>query len=282
MYADETPVSEVLSAASNLSIFSLKKVIVLKRAETLGNKSLSLVVEYSDSPAPHTYIILVSGDSSKPDFKSAKGIFVKNIDRDSKKIHEEAIEEANRMGLQLRASASVYLCELVGDDLNIIKSELVKIAETYRPGAYIGREEIDNILERRESRGVFDLTNAVADGKRKESLSILAEVASQNQIEPLLIFSAVSSRIRNILRATAIRSNSPGKSPEEQKKFIAKKLKIKPGAAHFLWKQSRNFTISDIPQIMENLSDTDKALKSSRRSSSYEALVRMILNLFAK
>ncbi len=280
-YADETPIAEVISNASNLSMFSSKKVVVLKRAETVDKKSLELVKQYALSPASHARLVLVSADVSKPDLKSGEGIFVKSVEEDSRKIHERVIEEADKLGIVMRHAASTYLCDLIGEDLSVIRSELAKLAETHGPGTVISQNDISGMFDRRKSRDIFELTNAIADRKKTETLAILGEIAAQNQIEPLFILSAVSSRIRNVLRAAAVRSKSPGISPEQQKKLIAKELKIKPGAAHFMWKQSRNFARSDAARIMKNFADTDRALKTSR-SNGYETLVRMTVNLFAE
>ncbi len=280
-YADETPAAEVIGGIRNLSMFSSKKIVVLKRAETLDKQSVELVKQYAASPSSHVCFILISGDVSKPDLKSAKGVFVKNIEEDSKKIPERVVAEAQNLGIAMQHAAATYLCELVGEDLNVIRSELAKIAEIQGTGAQITRDDIARMLERRKSRDVFELTNAIMDARKTEALVILGEIAAQNQIEPLLILSAVSSRMRNVLRAAVVRSKSSGASPEQQKKQIAKELKIKPGAAHFIWKQSHNFTRDNAAGIIKTLADADRALKTSKLGG-YETLAKMTVSLLAK
>lgn len=280
-YADETPVADAISSACNLSMFSSKKVVVLKRAETLDKQSLEAVKKYAAAPPPHARFVLVSGDLSKPDLKSAEGIFVKDIREDSKTFHKTVIDEAESLGLVMERDAAIYLCDLVGEDLNVIRSELTKLAGMRDSGARISRKDISLILERRKSRDIFELTNAIMDGEKAEALVILGEIAAQNQIDPLFALSAVSARMRNALRAAAVRAKSKGASPEQQKKQIAKELKIKPGAAHFLWKQSHNFAHRDTARIMKTLAETDRALKSSRLNG-YESLVKMTVSLLGK
>lgn len=280
-YADETPVADVIGSACNLSMFSSKKVVVLRRAETLDKQSLEAVKQYAAAPPPHARFVLVSGDLSKPDLKSAEGIFVKDIREDSKTVHKRVIEEAESLGLVMERDAAICLCDLVGEDLNVIRSELTKLAGMLGSGARLSRKDISQMLDRRKSRDIFELTNAIMDGEKTEALVILGEIAAQNQIDPLFALSAVSARMRNALRAAAVRKKSEGASPERQKKQIAKELKIKPGAAHFLWKQSRNFAHRDTARIMKTLADTDRALKTSRLNG-YEALVRMTVSLLGK
>ncbi|QMU56260.1 MAG: DNA polymerase III subunit delta [Candidatus Mycalebacterium zealandia] len=279
-YADETPVSEVLANAANLSMFSSKKVVVLKRAEAIDKQSLELIKTYAAAPSAHVCLFLVSGVSSKPDLKETDGVFIKSVEQDPRKIHEMVSDEAGRMGFSMTAADSKYLCALTGEDLSMIRSELAKLAEIHPSGTHITRKEIDEMLNRRKTRDVFELTNAIVNGEKNQALTILAEISSQNQIEPLFILSAVSSRIRNVLKAAEIRSGSRGKSPEEQKKLIAKELKIKSGAAHFIWQQSRNFTQKQSAGVLKSLAETDRALKTSS-VNGYGVIARMTVNLLA-
>ncbi|MGI9558878.1 MAG: DNA polymerase III subunit delta [Thermodesulfobacteriota bacterium] len=282
-YADETPVAEALGNASNLSMFADRKAVVLKRVETADKKSLEIISQYCAAPPPHTLLILVSGDASKPDVKIFEGadITIKDAGSDTKKVYERAVEEARRMGLELSVAAAKHLCELTGDDLLVVESELAILAEIHGSGARVEAGEIDAMLKQRKTRGAFDLTGAIADGRKDDALAILAEISAQNQIEPLLLFSSVASRMRSVVRASAEVASSRGSSPEQQKKLIAKQLKVKPGMAHFLWKQSRNFPRADAERVVKILAGTDKALKSSR-SNGYELLAAMTVSLLAK
>ncbi|WP_462137790.1 DNA polymerase III subunit delta [Candidatus Mycalebacterium sp.] len=280
-YADETPVSEVLASAANLSMFSSKKMVVLKRAEAIDKQSLELIKEYAAAPPAHVCLLLVSGDSSKPNLRETDGVFIKSVEQDPRKIHETVSEEAVRMGFVMTTPDSKYLCALTGEDLSVIRNELAKLAEIHPSGTRITRKEIDEMLNRRKTRDVFELTNAIVNGEKDQALTILAEISSQNQIEPLFILSAVSSRMRNVLKAAEVRADSHGKSPEEQKKLIAKELKIKSGAAHFVWQQSRNFTQKQAARVMKNLAETDRSLKTSG-VNGYGVIARMTVNLLAK
>lgn len=277
-YADETPVGEVLSNVSTPSMFSPKKVVVLKRAESLDKNSLELVKRYCAAPCSHTCLILVSSDPAKPALKPDDGVVIKQAEQDPRKVAERVVEEARAAGLDMKRPAAERLCELAGEDLAVIKSELVKLSEVYGAGARVGVGEIDGALRKRTDRDTFELVNAIADGKKGEALSILSEMAFRNQTEPLLILSVVSSRIRNILRASCVRESAKGSPPEEQKKLIAKELKVKPGAAHFIWKQTANFPRGAAARAVASLAEADKALKTSR-SGGYDALTRMVVNL---
>ena len=277
-YADETPVGEVLSTVSTPSMFSPKKVVVLKRAETLDKSSLELVKQYCAAPCSHTCLILVSSDPAKPALKPEDGALVKQAEQDRRKVSERVLEEARAAGIEMKRPAAERLCELAGEDLAVIKNELVKLSEVYGAGARVGVREIDGALQKRTDRDTFELVNAIADGKKGEALSILSEMAFHNQTEPLLILSVVSSRIRNILRASCVREGAKGAPPEEQKKLIAKELKVKPGAAHFIWKQTASFPRGAAARAVTSLAEADKALKTSR-SGGYDILTRMVVNL---
>lgn len=278
-YADETPAGEVISNVSTPSMFSPKKVVVLKRAESLDKASLELIKQYCAAPCPHARLILVSSDPKKPALKSEDGVVVKQAEEDPRKIWARVAGEARALGLDMKRPAAERLCELAGEDLAVIKSELVKLAEVHGAGAVIGVREIDGALQKRTDRDIFELVGAIADGRKGEALAILSEMAYRNQTEPLFILSVVSSRIRNILRASCVRAKAKGTSPEEQKKLIAKELKIKPGAAHFLWKQTANFPHRSAARAVENLALADKALKTSRAGGGFDALARMVVNL---
>ncbi len=76
---------KLLPMRPNLPMFSSKKVVVLKRAEILDKNSIELVNRYSLSRSLHTRLILVSGESSKPNMKLTQGIFIKDVGRSSKK-----------------------------------------------------------------------------------------------------------------------------------------------------------------------------------------------------
>ena len=106
-YADETPVGEVLSNVSTPSMFSPKKVVVLKRAETLDKNSLELVKRYCAAPCSHTCLILVSSDPAKPALKPDDGVAVKQAEQDPRKVAERVVEEARAAGLLIERARAL-------------------------------------------------------------------------------------------------------------------------------------------------------------------------------
>lgn len=141
---------------------------------------------------------------------------------------------AKAAGVRLAGAASKLLIELVGSDPLTLHTELEKLA------VYAGAEpvtpqmvrDVASIAIPHAAEGaIFQLVEAVADGKPAEALTILHDLLSVGEA-PLVILSLIGRQYRLIMTAS-------GLSPGTPRAALARALGIPPFPAQRVHRQAR-------------------------------------------
>lgn len=270
---DDVSLSEILEDARTLPMFHEKKLIVTKGYDGLGKDDLDTLDKYAAAPASSSVLVLLSEGSRRGKTKPVKGIRL--VDLDSKSNTDREIRRlAEGLGVALAPGAVGFIKAMLGEDMNLIRNELLKIS-LYRDGKKaIGEEDLRELMEKRSTENVFSLSTALSNRDLKGSLRILREL-ERNREDPLSILYMIAWRFRQIFKVSQFLRE--GESDEG----IAKAIKTSRGAVFYLKKSVRNFRENDFGRILGLIEETDFGIKNSS-GDNYILLEKLLLGICAQ
>lgn len=272
-HGDSASGKEIADNASTYPMFSKRKLVVVKNAEKLSAKELPPLESYIESPSPLTTLVLIFSDGKKPklgggktatrfDFSPVKGNAVSAVR-----------EEARKLGYDITRAGAEMLISLVGEDMQEIHSELLKLTLYKGDVKTIGPEEIENMTRKTRFADVYQLINAISKKDKRSAHRVLAELEAAGE-EPLSILGLINWRFRLMWRAKELADK---KIPRAE---MLKQLKVSSGQFYYLSEDLKKFTYKDIVRIMGALSECDRKLKLSYMPRSF-TLTKLVLELCA-
>ena len=273
-YGESASGKEIADTASTYPMFSKKKLVVVKNAEKLPAKELPPLESYIESPSPVTTLVLIFSDGKKPKLGSGKSA----IRFDFSPVKGNAVyavrEQARKLGYELTRAGAEMLISLVGEDMQVLYSELQKLTLYKGDAKTIGPEEIEKMTRKTKYADIYQLINAISKRDKRSAHRVLAELEAAGE-EPLSILGLINWRFRLIWRAKELVDR---KIPREG---VIKELKISPGQFYYLSDDLKKFTYEDIVRIMGVLSECDRRLKLSYVPKSF-ILTKLVLELCAR
>ena len=264
---------EIVGDASTVAMFSGRKVVVVKNADKLKAKEMSVIEKYLDSPSPSTSIVLIFSDGKAPKIKKKK---LPRYDFSLEKGNAVALvkEEAKKLGFTITPNAAQTLIYLVGEDLRELHNELVKLSLYRMEGNTIGIDDIEKHTRKAKFGDVFALINAISKKNKKEAQKALLDLEMQGE-EPLSVLSRLLWRFRLIWKAKEL---SDKNIPKQQ---ILNELKMSQGAFYYLSQDLNKYSYKEITRVMDLLLECDKKLKMSYVPRNYH-LTRLVTELCGK
>jgi len=199
---DQTPVEKILQQALSLPMLGNRQVIWVKQADKCpgGNDGMAALEKYLGKPVPETILILTADkvDKRKKWVKVCQeGKFLFDFTPPAgEALVQWVLKAARRENLPLEPDQARVLCELVGNDLLSLKSEIDKLALLADDrGGGISAEEIGRIIMDQAALEGYEITAHLEPGKAREVLRTWYRLSewgrSAYEIAPLII-----SRVR--------------------------------------------------------------------------------------
>jgi len=171
--------------------------------------------------------------------------------------------EARRQGLRLETGAAEVLAERIGPQLLLLRRELEKIALLAPEGGAVGRAEVAAGTPRLAGAPIWDLTDAIGEGRAAEALRVLAHLLAGGAAPPLVLGS-LASHFRRLLR---LRAGGSVQAPP----FVRRKLE----------QQAGRYGPRRLGACLRAIHETDLALKGAGHVPPELALERLVLGLAA-
>ncbi len=260
---DQTPVEKILQQALSLPMLGNRQVIWVKQADKCpgGNDSMTALEKYLGKPVPETVLILTADkvDKRKKWVKVClEGNFLFDFTPPAgEALVQWVLKAARRENLPLEPDQARVLCELVGNDLLSLKSEIDKLALLADDrGGGISAEEIGRIIMDQAALEGYEITANLEPGKAREVLRTWYRLSewgrSAYEIAPLII-----SRVRkgSILAA--------GRSSGMDDREIAALSGQNPWGFRFLEPMVRGMGKDGLGEALSAALSCDRRLKGS-------------------
>lgn len=273
MDAENSSITEILDNLNTTPMFNKSKMVVVKNCEQLKAAGIKHLEKYIASPSPGIWLVLISRDKKKPPFKKHRNLDVRIFDK-ADNIEKLIMDESETVNIKLSKEAARLVHDLLGNDLRVIKNEIIKLSQFYEGKTSIDAEDVKKFVSDRTQESVFELTNAVSERNRRKAIAVLAELELQGH-DPLSILSTLSWRFRQINQAKQYIND---KLPKDE---IIRKIGTSRGAFYYLSKHAGNFSFSDLIRIYKSIQESDLKLKSTGQEP-YSLISGLVLEICSK
>jgi DNA polymerase-3 subunit delta len=170
-------------------------------------------------------------------------------------------EEARRQGIGLEAGAAELLADRVGPQLLALRNEIAKAGLVAGPDTPVTRDAAAAATSDLAEQPVWDLTDAIGEGRPARALEVLGRVLAGGVAAPVVL-GALASHFRKLAR---LRSGGRVAAPP----FVARKLEA----------QARRYAPARLVACLRAIHDADVALKGASPLPPGLALERLVLGL---
>jgi DNA polymerase-3 subunit delta len=108
-------------------------------------------------------------------------------------------QEASHQGVDLTAEAAALLAERVGPQLLLLRQEIEKAALLAGPGERVERRHVEVSVASVAEEPIWDLTDAIGQGRTADALDLLARMVAQGAVAPAIL-GALASHFRKLVR----------------------------------------------------------------------------------
>jgi DNA polymerase-3 subunit delta len=161
----------------------------------------------------------------------------------------------------LEKGAAELLAERVGPQLLMLRQEIAKAALLAGPDTPVGRSHVAAGTADVSEEPIWDLTDAIGEGRTAEALAILGKLLAAGS-PPIVVLGALASHFR---RLTRLRNGGSVGGPP----FIQRKLQG----------QAARFGPRQLLSCLAAIHQTDLALKGEGSLKPEMALERLVLGL---
>jgi DNA polymerase III subunit delta len=272
-YGDEASGADIRNSVAVVPVFAARRLVVVKGAEKLTARDSEPLLEYVNNPVDSTTVVFVS---SKMDgrLKFSQALARSAVVVDCSPLRDAQLpawisREAERLGLRLEEAAAQLLQEVCSASLYSVRRELEKLASYVPADRAVAAADVYQLRGMEPDASVFDLTLAIAEGRRGRTMAILARNLEAGEA-PLRILGSLAWQYRRIWKVKESLTQG-GREGE-----AARNLRMDPGKVRtFL----NRFSESHLELAIRLFLDADGRLKGGSGSRPKMILERVLLTL---
>ncbi|MCS6897990.1 MAG: DNA polymerase III subunit delta [Nitrospira sp.] len=274
-YGDEATGADIRNCVSELPAFADRRLVVVKAAEKLPVQETEPLIDCLNQPVETTTLVFVSAKLDGR-LKFSQLLARKAMKVDCSPLREPQLsgwiaKEAGKLGLCLDEEALHLLKDMAGGSLQGLRRELEKLAAYTLSSRSATAEDVQLLRGIEPGASIFDLTLAIAEGRRGWALSILARNLEAGE-DPLRLLGSLAWQYRRIWKAKE--SLAAGNRETEVARTL--QLRIEPARIRsFLARFSPEHT----PIVSRLLFEANDRLKGGGSSRPRIVLERLVLCL---
>ncbi len=271
-------VSAILDSAETLPFFSDKRFIVVKESglfQTGRKNDSEKMADYLKKIPDTTCILFLETEIDKRGkiYKSvAKNGYVAEMNGLSEKeLLYWITRECKKNKFQIETKVAAYLLRIVGGEMIHLEAEIKKLSGFLPENAQVTTYDIDIICTKSLETKIFDLVNAVANGKPKEAITIYRNLLLMKE-SPLMVLAMIIRQFRMILQCKIL--------SEQGESQIAQKIGLRDFMVKEYLKQAKYFSVNELKQSLEYCLQTDVDIKTGKQNS--ELAIELLILKYGK
>ncbi len=242
------------------SLFGEARALLVNDARSLSKDALGALAAYLAAPDPDARLVLVAEVGERAKVPAALDKLVRPVGQvrelkvARKDLEPWLIQRAKRSGLDLAPPAARALVEVIGEEPGRLAAALAQLADAF------AAERITPELVHRQFRGlgeqkVWDLCDRAFAKDLPGAIRSLRSLEAGGD-DPLLVLGGIASRLRDLMRVRSLPDRLP---PAE----VAKQAGLRfDWQARRYQQQARNFSLGELVEIHDRVTEADRALKS--------------------
>lgn len=272
---------DVITEATYVSIFSERKVIIVKNANFFGSgkeneSEIEKLQLYMENPIALTTIIFATYekiDMRKKITKSFKEkykiISVDNISLDDMVAKIRTYVKKN--GYTINTDTIQFIMNSCLNNFDLVYNELNKLFLFYNKPQEILLEDVKQIVSRSFMDNNFKFVEAVIEKNMKKAIKILEDLYSL-KVDPIALIMLLAREYRLMYSVIVLMSDGYRKSA------VAKELGLQDWQVEKLSKTSARYYKDDLADYIKQLAKIDFEIKSGN-SDKYLSLKTFLLNI---
>lgn len=272
-YGDDANGAEIVACASEVAVFSARRVVVVRAADKLPARECEALLPYLKEPNDSTVMIFLA---LKLDgrLKFTQSLTRAAVTVDCSPLREAQwltwlTQEAERVGIRLHEEAIEVLKEACGGSLYSVRRELEKLAAYVSPGQAVTAVDVAALRGTEPGASVFDLALAIGARNRGRVLAILARNLEAGEA-PLRILGSLAWQYRRLWKAKEVLQQG---SREGE---AAKTLRMDPSKVRTFLEQ---FPVIHLHEALRLFLDADAKLKGGSTGRPARILENLLLQL---
>ena len=268
----QVPPGRVEEALGSLPLMASHRLVVLRGAEGRGGrleaKWAQMIEECvaAQEPDSSTILVVIASKADKRQkwvkaFRDPATLVECEAPTKAREIAAFLEQEATRQGVTLDADATGLLAERIGPQLLLLRQEVEKAALVAGPGVTVGREHVEMSVASVAEEPIWDLTDAIGQGRSADALDQLSRLLGQGAAAPAVL-GALASHFRKLVRAG---HGEPVGGPP----FVVRKLE----------QQARRYPRRRLVVCLRAIHRADVELKGASVMRPERALEQLVLGL---
>jgi DNA polymerase III subunit delta len=250
--SDAAP-AEILGALETPSLLGGRRLVVVRDANDLGKEAVEGLLRYLESPSPSAVLVLVAAGRTKLEaaVKGAGSVIALEAPK-GRRLVGWIRERGREHRLRVDDRAGWALVDSVGTELRDLDAALEQLSTALGDGANVGAAEVRAAFPRLADERVYAFQDAVGERRLPVAMTALRRLLEQGD-EPLMVFGALSSQIRRMLRARRFADVSA--------KAVGDALGLPSWRAERLQRQCRAYREDELVSALSVLALTDVEMK---------------------
>lgn len=251
-FGADAAAAEILGALETPSLLGGRRLVVVREVQDLAKDAIEALLRYLETPSPSAVLVLVAAGRTKLD-SAVKGAGRIALEAPKGRRLVSWIRERGREHkLRVDDRAGWALVDSVGTELRDLDHALRQLSTGLGEGASVGTSEVRAAFPRLADERVYAFQDAVGERRLPVAMTALRRLLEQGD-EPLMVFGALSSQVRRMLRAR--------RSADVSAKAVGDAMGLPSWRAERLQRQCRSYREEELVGAMGVLAATDVEMK---------------------
>jgi DNA polymerase-3 subunit delta len=234
-YGDEADGAEIAACASEVAVFALRRLVIVKAADKLAAKQSETLLPYLKSPNETTTVVFIAAKLDGR-LKFSQALTQAALVVDCGPLKDSQLlpwlkQEADRLGVRIDEEALHALREVSGGSLYAVRRELEKLASYVPHDRVATATDVATLRGTQPGASVFDLAAAIGARQRGMTLAILARNVEAGEA-PLRILGSLVWQYRRLWKGKEM-VRQAGREGEAARMLRMDPYRIRPFLAQF-------------------------------------------------
>lgn len=252
-------VNEIMAIADTLPFFADRRLIIIEDSGLFKTTAADEFCEYMSKVSDTTVLLFIESEIDKRNklYKAvaSNGSVIEMGRQPEGRLTDWIVKMLVKEGKNITRRDMDYLLERTGNDMENISNEVTKLIDYTYGRDVICREDIDAVCTGQITGRIFEMIDAVSEGKQKRALELYGDLMLLKE-PPMRILFMLSRQFTKLLQAEELIKKGMGKTQ------LAEQMKIQPFIAGKYIAQLQKFSAERIKKALEECAATEEAVKT--------------------
>jgi DNA polymerase-3 subunit delta len=242
------------------SLFGEARALLVSDCRSLPKEAMTELAAYLAAPDPDALLVLCCtvAERGKPPAALQKLVEpvgeIRQVQVQRKDLEGWVAQRAKQAGVDLTGPAARALVDTIGEDLGQLVASIQQLASAF-PDQRVGPREVHGQFRGLGEQKTWDLCDKAFAKDLPGAIRSLRSIEEGGD-DALMVLGGIASRLRDLIKVRSL----PDRMPPAQ---LAKAAGLRfDWQARRYQQQARNFSLAQLVELHERITEADRALKS--------------------